>query len=119
MQDIQKIKQYIYSPATSKHIRIHLPDFKDYFTMTSLPACDYVLIPNVWMDTEDNSEIEEIARYAEAVRKELLVFWITDSDSPIALRNCITFKTSILKSKQLSTEHAYPALFDDPLEIYF
>lgn len=119
MQEFQKIKLCIDTSVNSKHIRIHLPDFKNFFILTPIEACDYVLVPNVWMDTEDNSHIEELTKHAAALGKKVLVFWITDSDFSLPLKNCIVFKTSLLKSKQLANEYVYPALFNDPLEIYY
>lgn len=86
---------------------------KNYFSLSSLEDCDYVVPPIDWYGNQNaaagkDERVLQLAKIAEKAGKKLLVFFKFDPTNPLPISNAIVFRSSLLKSKKQNNEIAMP-----------
>ncbi len=84
---------------------------KEHISLVSIEDCDIVVLPSEWRPGQEDAV--KLASLAEKHGKKIMIFFNSDSDEDIPIKNAIIFRTSFYKSKRKQNEFAMPAWTSD------
>jgi hypothetical protein len=88
-----------------------------FFQMTSLAEADVAVLPIAWEHTLKNSEAMNLSLQfvedANKAGKQVIIFFWSDSDEDVPIKNSVIFRTSFYRSKRKPNEFAMPAWSED------
>lgn len=89
-----------------------------YFKMVPLKEADLVVLPGEWLGRNPNILAYRLSTAAKEFGKPLVIFFNSDSNETIPLKNSLIFRTSFYRSTRHSNEFALPAWSEDLVEKY-
>jgi hypothetical protein len=96
---------------------------ENFFTFSSLEEADLAVFPIRWEHVVVNkSKYELFEIFYDRVQEygiPTVIFFLSDSDSPIPIKNLIVFRTSLRRSTRKNNEFALPAWEENIIETYF
>jgi len=88
-----------------------------FFEMTSLDQADFAVLPVDWGSILGDAKAMDLARQfvekASQAGKPTVIFFWSDSDEDIPIKNVVVFRTSLYRSRRKSNELAMPAWSED------
>jgi len=95
---------------------------RSFFEMTSLEEADLAVMPAWWGLVVHNETARDLsiqfAEKAEEAGKDVVVFYWSDSDEQVPIKNAMVFRTSLYRSRRRPNEFAMPAWSEDYVEKY-
>ncbi len=98
-----------FSAKSLWHDAVYAETGAQYFRLTSVEECDFVLWPALILWEKDLPPVVTAARGARAQGKSLVAFYWTDKESPLNIDNLILFTTSLRASLRGPNEFAMPS----------
>lgn len=89
-----------------------------YFKMVPLKKADLVILPGEWLSRNPNVLAYKLAAAAKDFDKPLVIFFNSDSDETILIKNSFVFRTSFYRSTRQANEFSLPAWSEDFVEKY-
>lgn len=94
-----------------------------FFELTELESADLVVVPVEWQHALKDPAQKQLAiqliQMARAAGKPAIVFYQSDFDFPLGLKDTWVFRTSLLASRKKSFEVALPGWNEDFVARYF
>ena len=94
-----------------------------FFSYCPLEESDIAVFPVPWEHVvSDNSKLTLFETFYDKVQDygiPVVLFFLSDSDKPISIKNTITFRTSLNQSTRKKSEFALPAWEENIIENYF
>lgn len=111
------------SPTTKNnpfcnHFDEYIKNGKNYFEMSSIEDCDFVVVPEKY-NKNILSKIQPLIDTAEKFNKPILIFFLEDSSEKIDIKNSYVFRTSFYKKTKNDNEFAMPSWVEDYTDKYF
>jgi len=95
----------------------------ELFQMTSIDEADVVIIPIPWAFALYDDKLMDLAMQlveeANIAKKKVVIFFLSDMDEAVPIKNSVIFRTSIYRSKRKNNEFAMPAWSQDFVKKYF
>ena len=96
---------------------------ENFFNLCSIEESDIAVFPIPWEYVVINkSKFESFEIFYDNVQDygiPIIIFFLSDSDQPITIKNTIIFRTSLNRSTRKNNEYAFPAWGDDIIGKYF
>ncbi len=109
-------------PSSGRYDR-YMAVGKNLFEMCPLEESDVAVLPSHWEAIKDDPEKRKVALdfidLARAIGKKTIIFFWSDSDEPVPLRDTIIFRTSFNRSMRKANELAQPAWSEDMITKYY
>jgi hypothetical protein len=96
---------------------------KSFFNFCSLEKSDIAVFPIRWEDvTINESKLASFKIFYDQVQDygiPIIIFFLSDSDQPITIKNTTIFRTSLKQSIKRENEFAFPGFGDDIIGRFF
>ena len=96
---------------------------ENFFTISPIEESDLAIFPIPWEQVVvDKSRFEAFEIFYEKAQDyavPVVIFFLSDSDRPISIKNTMIFRTSLNRSTKKNNEFALPAWEENIVENYF
>lgn len=89
---------------------------KSLFELTGLADADIAILPGPWVT--GSKAAKKLAREASRFGKKIIMFFNSDSDEAVPVKNAVIFRTTLYRAARKPNEYALPAWSEDFLERY-
>jgi hypothetical protein len=101
----------------------YVNECENFFTFCPIEESDIAVFPISWEQVVvDKSKLEAFEIFYDTVQDyavPVVIFFLSDSDQPISIKNTIIFRTSLNRSTKKNNEFAFPAWEENIIENYF